>query len=261
MTRWLLDQLDSVADEIGAAGHFFLGLDFDGTLAPIVPDPADAGIPEITLRHLESLSSDSENTIAIVSGRALRDLRSRIPIDVILAGNHGLEVLENGVYWRHPDAAKLEPELHRICGELSAGPGSIPGALVEDKGLTAGVHYRNTSRGDVTRLTEMVNAVIAPCAEHFFLRRGREVLEILPRIPWDKGAAILRMLQHSRDRGNLAICYIGDDVTDECAFRALSGAITVRVCRDCPTSARFRLCDPGQVSEFLGALGVWRTRQ
>jgi trehalose 6-phosphate phosphatase len=176
-----------------------------------------------------------------------------VGLNAILAGNHGLEILEGNTSWRHPTAAALQPVLHEICGELVARVGEIPGALVEDKGLTASLHYRNVASADVPLMSEILNSLVAPHDGLFFVRKGQNVFEIVPGTRWDKGSAVLRILESLRKTrsGELAVCYIGDDTTDECAFRRLPGAITVRVGKNCPTAARFRARDPAHVARFL----------
>ncbi len=253
MTEPLLDRLREVASEIGAASHFLLCLDFDGTLAPIVQDPADAHMPGETRAVLEQLTARPGVTVAVVSGRAAADLQFRVGLNVILAGNHGLEIIDGDTHWRHPTAAGWQPVLHEICGELVARATEIPGALVEDKGLTASFHYRNVASACVPLISEILNTIVAPHDDCFFLRNGNKVFEILPRTQWDKGSAVLRILQRLRETqcGEIAICYIGDDTTDECAFRQLPGAITVRAGGNYPTSARFRVRGPAHVARFL----------
>lgn len=96
--------------------------------------------------------------------------------------------------------------------------------------------------------------------DRFFVRPGKKVFEILPRVRWDKGSAILRIADRIVDRlreteaGKIAVCYIGDDSTDECAFRELPGAVTIRVGKNCPTGARFRVRDTAHVFRFLSWL-------
>jgi trehalose 6-phosphate phosphatase len=258
MPEALLDRLPEVAREIGAATHLLLCLDFDGTLAPIVPDPADARMPGETRAALGQLISLPGATVAIVSGRAAEDLQTRVGMNVILAGNHGLEIIDSNTCWRHPAAAGLQPVLHEICGELVARVAKIPGALVEDKGLTASLHYRNVASADVPLILEVLNTVVAPHEDSFFVRNGKKIFEILPKVPWDKGSAVLRILECLRKtcRGEIAVCYIGDDTTDEYAFRQLPDTITVRVGENCPTAARFGVRDPVQVAQFLDWLGT-----
>jgi trehalose 6-phosphate phosphatase len=256
VTEPLLDRLPELAREIGSASHLLLGLDFDGTLAPIVADPADAYMPDETRIVFGDLASMPGVTVAVISGRATEDLLPRLGPNVIVAGNHGLEIIEGNTRWRHPQAVTLQPVLREICAELASRAAGIPGALVEDKGLTASFHYRNVARADVPRISDLVGAAIAPYRDRFFLRNGKKVFEILPRTRWDKGSAVLRIMGHVRAvrSGEIAVCYIGDDTTDERAFRRLPGAITVRVGNNCPTVARFRIPDTAQVSSFLNWL-------
>jgi trehalose 6-phosphate phosphatase len=263
VTEPLFDRLPEVAREIGRTSHFLLCLDFDGTLAPIVPFPADSRMPGATRAALERLVSKAGTTVAIVSGRACENLRSCVGMDVILAGNHGLEIMSGNTHWRHPTAVKWQPALHEMCAELRALAAEIPGAFVEDKGLTASVHYRNVASAGVSRLSEIVNAAMAPREDRILLRHGKKVFEILPRVAWDKGSAVLRILEQLRAaRGpDISVCYIGDDATDECAFRKLTqaestqagstGAITVRVGESGQSAARFGVADATEVGEFL----------
>lgn len=259
VTEPLLDRLPELAREISGASHFLLGLDFDGTLAPIVTDPANACMPESTRAAFGRLTSLPAVTVAVISGRAADDLRSRVGPNVILAGNHGLEIIESGIHWRHPTAVTLQPVLHAICEELLSRAAGIPGALVEDKGLTASFHYRNVANAETPLISDTANTVIAPYGDRFFLRNGRKVFEILPRVRWDKGSAMLRILERVRrtlrsgeqPSHEIAVCYVGDDSTDERVFRRLPGAITVRVGKNCPTGAGFRLRDTAQVAVFL----------
>jgi trehalose 6-phosphate phosphatase len=252
VTELLSEEYVRIAHEIQAAPHFLLCLDFDGTLAPIVADPANAFIPDRTNEILASLADRPDVTLAIVSGRSVADLRSRVRLNIILAGNHGLEVAGSRLDLRHPQAAKWQRALHEMCGELLPRAVEIPGALVEDKGLTASVHYRNVAPDNVARVAELVRATVDPRAEHFRVRQGKKVLEILPRVHWNKGSAILWILERLRaEKGDASVCYVGDDATDEAAFRELPEAITIRVGYECPTAARFRVRNVREVCEFL----------
>jgi trehalose 6-phosphate phosphatase len=256
VTEPLLDRLPELAREIGGASHFLLGLDFDGTLAPIVADPANAYMPEATRAVFEQLASLPDVTVAVISGRAVEDLLNRVGQNVILAGNHGLEIIENNTCWRHPKAVSCQPVLRRICKELISGAAGIPGALVEDKGLTASFHYRNVASACVPAISEIASTVMAPYQDLFFMQNGKQVFEILPRTGWDKGSALLRIIERLRETqtGQIATCYIGDDTTDERVFRRLPDAVTVRVGKNCPTGARFRIRDTAGVSGFLNWL-------
>ena len=261
MTELASEELETIARELRATPHLLLCLDFDGTLAPIVEDPARARIPETTKQVLAALSRRADMTLAIVSGRSVSDLRTRIEFEMILAGNHGLEVAGNRYDLRNPQSSQWQRMLREICRELRPRVREIPGALLEDKGLTASVHYRNVSDADVPAVEAMVNAATEPKAGQFRVRHGKKVLEILPRVHWNKGSAIRWIERRLRDeKGHeIGVCYIGDDATDELAFRELGpGAITIRVGYDCPTAARFRVRGVREVCGFLRWLGEQR---
>lgn len=246
----LFEHLAEVSGEIEAAPHLLLGVDFDGTLAPIVPRGEDAQMPAETRSALESLTSRPDITVAVISGRKLSDLAARTPLNVILAGNHGLEIRGNGFDFHHPQAAAWQGALHRTCEELRVRVADIAGAVVEDKGLTATVHFRNVAEEvERQKLAEIVRSAVAPDLDKFELRNGRKTIEVLPRVDWNKGSAMLWLRDHVEPRGSSLICYIGDDGTDEDVFRVSDG-ITIHV-GSRPTAARFTVKDPREVIVFL----------
>jgi trehalose 6-phosphate phosphatase len=184
-------------------------LDVDGTLAPIVPRPEDARVPPETQAELQRLN-DRYALVACVSGRSGEDAHRVVGVpQLVYVGNHGLE---------------LEPEAEAWAGRLHAFLREIewPG-LVEDKRLTASLHYRNTPEA-----RDSADAIAqAARSAGFKARFGRKVLEILPPIPANKGTAVRRLLaEHKLERA----LYAGDDTTDLDAFAALDSlALGVRV--------------------------------
>jgi len=234
-----------VEDRLAGAGRLTLCLDFDGTLAPIVEAPDDASMPERTGAALRDLTDRPAVDVAVVSGRGLGDLRGRVPVDgVALAGNHGLEIARDGERWVHPE---VDPTaLDRVRATVEERVASLPGVRVEDKRLTATVHVRgaDVGRGEVRPLVE--SAVADEPA--FETGVGRQVVEIRPSVEWDKGEAVQELAA-----GGLTM-YVGDDRTDEDAFRALGdlpgGGIGVLV-GDRPTAAEFRVHDVDGVRAFL----------
>ena len=253
MTAELNQGLEEVARELAGAPRLLLGLDFDGTLAPIVSDPAEARMSDETEEVLDALAVRPGTTVAVISGRAMGDLLTRISQNVILGGNHGLEMLTDGTLWRHPKAAELEELLRTICRQLGAVTRGISGARVEYKGLTASVHYRGVPDHLVPALVEKVRVAMAPYDDCFFLTKGSKVVEVRPAVAWTKGSAMLGILGTLRREaeGEIAVCYIGDDATDESVFHTLTDAVTIRVCQDCHTAARFQVKDTDEVRAFL----------
>jgi trehalose 6-phosphate phosphatase len=249
LTLPLFEHLAEVAGEIGAARHLLLGLDFDGTLAPIVSRPKDAAMPEETRSLLQCLATRPDMTVAIVSGRALRDLARRMDSHVILAGNHGLEIGGRGLNFQHEQAERHRVMLHWMCGQLSRALSRIPGAWVEEKGLTASVHFRSAEESRKDEIALIVSGIAETDCDGFEVRKGNQVLEILPRVTWNKGSAVRWILEQLQGEST-ALCYLGDDVTDEDVFGTLDG-ITIRVGKHAPTAARFEVGDTDEVATFL----------
>jgi HAD superfamily hydrolase (TIGR01484 family) len=113
-----------------------LFLDYDGTLAPIVEDPAAAQMGPAMQHVLTALAQHPRYRVGIVSGRALADLRTRVEgRGLYLAGNHGLEIEGPGISYEHPEVWRLRPELDALAQAMKGDLEAIPGAWVEDKGV------------------------------------------------------------------------------------------------------------------------------
>lgn len=231
------DLLDRLADD---PAHAALFLDVDGVLAPIVPRPEDARVPDDTRAELRRLNG-RYGLVACVSGRAGDDARRIVGVpELTYVGNHGLEL--------EPAAAEWTAALERLLIE-AAWPHT------EDKGLTAALHYRDTADEAAARAELEVVAARARDAG-FVARFGRKVLDIVPPVDTDKGKAVRVLLEQTGlDRALVA----GDDTTDLDAFRALDGlsvAVRVAVSSDegppqLREEADIVVADP---TEFLGVL-------
>ncbi|MBI4386652.1 MAG: trehalose-phosphatase [Elusimicrobia bacterium] len=125
-----------------------IGLDFDGTLSPLVHKPALARLPADIRRLLRRLARGSGIGVAIVSGRSLEDITARVGMrGIYYSGNHGLEIRSPRAVWRHPKTAKASRDIRRLNGILSPALKSFPGTLIENKGPTLSIHYRGTASG------------------------------------------------------------------------------------------------------------------
>ncbi len=141
--RPLWERLSRVRATLADAAGLLVCLDFDGTLAPIVDDP-DAAVPtESNQRAVTALAETPGVTTAVVSGRALTDVRERIDGPTIYAGNHGLELARNGSVAVHPVARKRAIRVERLCAMLETVLVSVPNCRVENKRLTGTVHLRS----------------------------------------------------------------------------------------------------------------------
>ena len=245
----LFDHLDEIAGMVQSSPHLLLGLDFDGTLARIVPRGEDAQMLPDARAAIEALKSCAGVTIAAVSGRAIADLAARVPIRLILAGNHGLEIRGDNFDFVHPRAAASQEALHRISEAIRSRVSVIPGTVAEDKRLTATVHFRRSPRDCIKEIARIVKSTVEPESSQFVLREGRKTFEIRPRVDWNKGSAILWLRDKIEPSGKSLICYIGDDATDEDVFQSAEG-IMIHV-GSLPTAARFNVKDPDEVARFL----------
>jgi trehalose 6-phosphate phosphatase len=251
VTLPLLDHLPNLAARVGAAGHLFLFLDFDGTLAPIVEDPGMAQMPAGTRDALRTLAGKENLSVGIISGRALRDVQERVGLkDIIYAGNHGLEISGPGLNLVNPTAVMQVEPLRDLAQDLRNRLLHIPGVLVENKILTASVHFRRAPAGSLEEIRRTVEAAVDSTGELFCVTPGLEVLEIKPRVNWNKGSAV-RWIEEGLARGPALTVFVGDDITDEDAFAALPDGITVRVGPHGRTSAKYHLETQESVPELL----------
>lgn len=250
----LRDLEATVAEQLVDAEGLLLCTDFDGTLTGIVADP-DA--PEMRPGNRESLQTLREHpdvAVAVVSGRALDDLQSRVDIDGIsYAGNHGLELAHEGETTVHPVAERQASEIHAVCEDVEERVGDVDGCLVENKGVTATVHHRQADFDDVQDVREAVEeSVDAIAPDRIHVSTGKAVVELAPAVPWDKGQAVSFFREDVPT--TWTTMYLGDDTTDEDAFRAIAPTgVSIHVGNE-ETAAVHRTPDPDTVERFLGWL-------
>jgi trehalose 6-phosphate phosphatase len=235
-----------------------LFLDYDGTLTPIVKHPEDAIISDQMKDVL--MRCASLFTVAIVSGRDLDDLKGIVNIDsLIYAGSHGFRISgPGGLYMEHEKSEEILPELDRIEKELyDIFNKHIEGLQIDRKRYAIGVHYRNVAEDKIKEITGKVKKIIDK--HHGFKKgEGKKIVEVKPDVDWDKGKAIdwiMNRLELTGKSGIIPI-YIGDDVTDEDAFKSLSGkGIGILVgFHGLPTAAKYSLKNVYQVRVFLQML-------
>ncbi|GAB3036358.1 trehalose-phosphatase [Natronobiforma cellulositropha] len=243
--------LPSLRETIDQASETLVCLDFDGTLAPIVDDPDRARITQSNRRALEALASTPAVTTAVVSGRALSDVRSRVPVPVTCAGNHGLELYREGSHSVHPIAKKRASTVEETCEALEDALERFPQCRVENKQLTGTVHVRSQRTRTRTRVHRIVHELVERIGgDALETSRGKRVLEISPAVPWGKGDAVALLEESSP--GDPFVLYVGDDVTDESAFRTVEpDGIGVHVGTDRPSVASCRVTSPSEVSSLL----------
>jgi len=208
-----------------------LFLDYDGTLTPLCEHPADATLSPETRSALERCAAREDTDVAIVSGRALTDIREMVGRDdLVYAGNHGLEI--EGPHFegfRHEDLVHYRERAEDLAKALHAV--ERDGAWTEHKGPTLTFHVRQVAESARPALLEEARALIT--SRGYQARTAHSALEARPPIGWDKGRAVLHILRSRYGPSwseNVRVIYVGDDETDEDAFRFLAGlAITFRV--------------------------------
>jgi len=289
-------------------------LDYDGTLTPIVKDPAAATLSEPMRDAVKSLAAKS--TVAVVSGRAREKIREFVRLEELYyAGSHGFDIDGPGGL-RHSVSAEIIPVLAAARDALRRSLAHVAGASVEDNRFAVSVHWRNVADAERPAVSAVVDAMLreAPFAGALKRSEGKCVYELKPNVRWDKGEAVLYLLELLRRRamsfeeygadpadddggaprggeappppppppppdhcdspvgfspsewyrGVLPV-YVGDDTTDEDAFRALKplGAVTVLVTpekeakeRPAATYATHTLGGVGDVKAFIDALAA-----
>ncbi len=224
-----------------------VAFDFDGTLAPIALRPEQVVTPPGTRAALARLRGCCKT--AVISGRAGDDVLERLGVAVDYAvGNHGIDGL--------PGAEREAAECFAVSrGWLAQLSGRLrrpldPGLLLEDKGASLSVHYRQAR--DVGRAVAELPAIFAELQPPPRVVTGKMVFNLLPPAAVDKGTAMLRLLEVSGAEAGL---YVGDDVTDEDVFRLHQpDLLTVRVGRDESSRARLYLRAPSEIPRLIDAL-------
>ena len=250
----MVHAIEDVVAALPPTDQLLVLVDFDGTLSEIVPSP-DAAVPapgaEEALRRL-----GHRCPVAVVSGRPVRDLRRRITTDpsITLAGGHGTEVQHpDGTLDALVDIETVAPVLDEAEAALAGVVDVDLGWLVERKPASLAVHHRQVADPGQTLLkVRHVLDAHRDTPPGFVVSDGKAVTELRPA-GITKGTVVDRLADATPDRHLLVV---GDDITDEDAFRAARarGGTTVVVDEDRESEAAFRLAGPTDVVNLLVAL-------
>jgi len=227
----LFCNLPSIKTKLTRAKQVIFMCDYDGTLTPIVKRPQDAALSSSMRILLKKCIIKQGIKFAIVSGRKLSDIESLIKLKgMCYVGNHGLEIRTPKKLWRHPEAVSALPSLKQIARRIRKELLDVPGLQIEDKELTLSIHWRRVK----TALLPRVRRIFSGIVEHYKntgkvrITTGKKVWEIRPPCEWNKGNAVDWLVKYFG--GGLPV-YIGDNTTDEDAFRAVNHkkGISIRV--------------------------------
>lgn len=255
--------IEPVSEHLGQLASLFqkkkpvVFLDFDGTLAPIVKNPDEAKIPEDILEIVKQLAR--KTFVGVISGRGLEDLKSRMDIPgVYFAGCHGFELSEE---IPHKELVKQAqnylPLLDKAESLLKKAFSKFPGAFVERKKFAIAAHYRNAEPAHEPEILAQVKSLMNGF-DGLKVNSGKKVFDIKPDLDWHKGKALIYLYENCIPvSADFLPLFIGDDVTDEDAFRSVKeisglGFIVDRPQRE--TEASYYINGTEGVREFLSFL-------
>jgi len=195
--------------------------DIDGTISVMAPTPGEAVVTEAARDALRGLA-ERLAFVGVVTGRSASVGEALVGVPgLIYVGNHGTERRQNGVSRVHPEAAANAAVLGEALNgvyERACALGVGDGLVVEDKGLSGSIHYRLSPQPEQARsvLVELANEAAAEAG--LLVTEGRLVVELRPRLGVNKGTALVDLVREHHLRG---IVFLGDDLTDVDAFRAV----------------------------------------
>jgi len=230
-----------------------LFLDFDGTLVPIQKDPTQCFLSNKIKSQLLLLAGSQCCHLIVLSGRALSDIKKRIGIrKIYYGGNHGLDISGPDLRFMHPKALTSKLAIEYVRRKLKKEIADIDGAWLENKKFSVSLHFRSVKKEDIQLIKKVFNKVANEFIEEKRLNviKGKKVIELIPHVSWNKGNAVLWILKQLKDK--CMPVYIGDDQTDETAFKALNGkGVTIRVGKSKKTAANYYLKGHWELSRLL----------
>jgi trehalose 6-phosphate phosphatase len=257
-----LQDADPISERL-AGKRLAVFLDYDGTLTPIVERPDDAIISASMRAVVRELARRC--TVCVVSGRDRAVVQQLMGVeDLIVAGSHGFDIWSpNGGGLERDEGARFTELIARVTEILRDRTRDIAGALVEPKKSSVAVHYRLVAEQDRPQVKAIVDDLLTSEQGALKVTPGKMVYELQPQIDWDKGKAVLYLLEALElDAADVVPLYVGDDITDEHAFQALHRrGIGVLVADPADpetagrsTAAEYALRDTHEVETFLDGL-------
>jgi len=225
--------------------------DIDGTLTPIASSPEAVRIEPAIEQLINAIQAQSQGAVALISGRSILDIDRLFPDrQFAAAGQHGAERRHpNGTIERKVVDGRKLILMRKALREVEH---RHPGLLLEDKGLSLALHYRQAPELEALVQFE-VRALLVETGSGFLMQTGKCVVEILPAGN-TKGTVVSEFMSEAPFHGRLPV-FVGDDVTDEHAFATVNqlGGISVKVGKGA-TQARYRLADVAAVRAWLSTV-------
>jgi len=225
--QYLFKDWADFSQSIKKAPYVLLLSDFDGTIAVGAGRPEDTALSADIRQKFQALAEKPKISAGVISGRCLTELKSLVAIkDIYYSGNHGLEIEGPGLKYIHPQAEASRPMMQNLGARLQEALKDIHGVIIQEKGFSISVHYRMVRPEDEDAVTGAVKRVTAPQSGkgEIIVYPMKKIWEIRPPMDWHKGSAVefisCRIKSELR-LSRLMTIYLGDDTTDEDAFKML----------------------------------------
>ena len=212
---------------------------FDGVIAPYAANPDDVTVTVTRRRQLTSLMATPNATVAVISGRSLDDLTSRIDLGpgAFYIGLHGLELAGPGLAWRWEGVDRFAELFDDVASVVAPQVEATDGAWLEHKGAALALHTRDAASDDTVWLRFHLLNAAAPLVNSHAVRvfRGRHVMELLPNRATDSRcdaiAAVRGIIARQSARPVFTV-YVGPELADDDAVKAAAASDVVLVAAD-----------------------------
>ncbi|MHA7986265.1 trehalose-phosphatase [Rathayibacter sp. CAU 1779] len=254
----LAGDLTDAVGRLAQTPRLLVALDFDGTVSPLVDNPADSRVLPAARSALDALERLEDTWVAFVSGRPLAGLVRVTEADdsALLIASHGVEVRLSGGAVDVGLTDEERSRLDALAAELERIVAGTPGSKVEHKPVGLGLHTRGLPADAARAAAADARAAADAVGGGFLERAGKDILEFAVRDA-TKGDGIERLREHV---GATGVLYAGDDVTDEDGFAVLGpDDVAVKVGPG-ETRAAFRVADPDAVADLLQLLAAQRAK-
>ncbi|HHQ44761.1 MAG TPA: trehalose-phosphatase [Candidatus Altiarchaeales archaeon] len=253
-----LEEWDFIESRIFSGKKIILLLDYDGTLTHIVENPGDAVLDGRIRSVLREISGYKQIVLGVLSGRRLADVMELVGVNgIYYCGNHGLEVNGPGTEFMLEEEDFFREKISSAVEVLRESMKNQEGVSVEDKGLSVVVHYRRAVEEDAEAIQRVfMDSVKKHLESGFRVCKNKKTLELLPDTQYDKGTAVVEIKRQVEKEagGDVRTIYVGDDATDEDAFRSLGeNDVGIVVGRE-NSCAKYFLLDVSEVWKFLDKL-------
>lgn len=247
-----LDHIDTILQKKGDRPFLFF-FDFDGTLAPIVDQPDQAALTDENRELLQKLADIYK--VSVVSGRDRMDIEKKVNLpNLYYAGSHGFDIAgPKDLHHQYPEADEILPELQSVASSLEELFKHERNIKIEKKKFAIAVHHRGASSELVSKVEEKVKDKVNE-SEKLKWDKGKSIIEIKPDVDWNKGKAVLWIMDELGMSSEKCLpIYLGDDTTDEDAFKELCeiGVSVMIEDHDQKTYAQYGLDDQKQVAAFI----------